>query len=397
LSPDASILAALGKDGTVRLWATREGRKIAELAHGKDIASGAFDPQGKKLATGSSDGVTKIWNLSTLQSDTPIVLTKQVHEITRLAFSPSGDRLVAVLADLTGRVWDAASGELLLTLADGAAADQEPKQGSISAVAYSSNGQYIATGKEGATVLWDAATGKKLGAGRTTYDTPILALSFSADGRRLLSAGIDWQTWVGEVPSMRTIKYIDTMTYEPFAYDAAGDLMVTTAYGVQLNDATTGRQVGMLDGEFETASLSANGAHLYATNKDGKAYVWSLPLRGAKRIAEARRLVPRCLTTLQLESAGLDPAPPRWCISGPDHVNEKDPAKWEGKWPYQTLEWREWLVARDRGESPQLPNLPGGGPPSPHPEVQQGKPPDAASAPETALPPDDKPNSSSFP
>jgi hypothetical protein len=71
----------------------------------------------------------------------------------------------------------------------------------------------------------------------------------------------------------------------------------------------------------------------------------------------ARRLVPRCLETLQREEAGLDPVPPRWCITGPDHVAEKDPSRWQGKWPYNRKEWHDWLLARDKGESPPWPNL----------------------------------------
>ena len=32
-----------------------------------------------------------------------------------------------------------------------------------------------------------------------------------------------------------------------------------------------------------------------------------------------------------------------------------DPAKWQPRWPYQSAAWRDWLVARQRGEHPPIP------------------------------------------
>jgi hypothetical protein len=60
--------------------------------------------------------------------------------------------------------------------------------------------------------------------------------------------------------------------------------------------------------------------------------------------------VPRCLTRSQREQFFLDAGPPRWCITGAAHLEDKDPARWTGKWPYQSRDWRLWLAAKDRGE-----------------------------------------------
>lgn len=104
-------------------------------------------------------------------------------------------------------------------------------------------------------------------------------------------------------------------------------------------------------------AISGDGTRLLSAELKGKIFVWTLPARGPARVTAARQAVPRCLTTLQLETAGLDPVPPRWCITGPEHVAEADPSKWNGKWPYRTQDWRNWLAARDRRETPPWPNI----------------------------------------
>ncbi len=78
-------------------------------------------------------------------------------------------------------------------------------------------------------------------------------------------------------------------------------------------------------------------------------------VRSAALCPNGARVVPRCLTPEQLDAAFLPPEPPRWCVTGPGNEAETDPALWEPKWPYHTPEWRDWLVARDRGEDPPLP------------------------------------------
>ncbi len=72
-------------------------------------------------------------------------------------------------------------------------------------------------------------------------------------------------------------------------------------------------------------------------------------------VDRAKRLVPRCLGPKQREAFYLAPEPDRWCITGPGREAERDPAKWQPKWPYDSPAWRDWLVGRDRGEEPKMP------------------------------------------
>ena len=53
--------------------------------------------------------------------------------------------------------------------------------------------------------------------------------------------------------------------------------------------------------------------------------------------------VPRCLTREQRERLFLAPEPPRWCIE-------------LAKQPYDTAEWKQWLVDKLAGKSPPIPD-----------------------------------------
>ena len=74
----------------------------------------AFSPDGKRIVTGSGDETVKVWDAETGQE----VLTLKGHAgaVISVAFSPDGKRIVSGSEDRTVKVWDAETGQELLAL-----------------------------------------------------------------------------------------------------------------------------------------------------------------------------------------------------------------------------------------------------------------------------------------
>ena len=170
---------------------------------GQFVTTASFDHEGNLLATTSlgprmtpKDANTIIWDWRHHR------IVSTIDTFARLAtFDPSGNRL-ATTRWVEGKVeiWDARTGKKLATIATPAL---------VSAIAFSPDGDTLATGNEDGTItLWDTETGVQemlLRASRTVIDD----VAFSQDGAKLASNGPDGivRVWALEIDDLVAIAH----------------------------------------------------------------------------------------------------------------------------------------------------------------------------------------------
>src|SRR5262249_44470785 len=123
-------------------------------------------------------------------------LTGISYGVTALAFSPDGARIASGSADTTLKVWDAGTGEELLSLVG--------HTGGVRAVGFSPEGSRIASASEyGPVKVWDASTGQELACSDPSTSWGTTGLVWSPSGSRVVwASGATVKVWdasTGEV------------------------------------------------------------------------------------------------------------------------------------------------------------------------------------------------------
>ncbi len=192
-NPAGTILASGSLGDSFKIWNAKTGDKIAQLDAGLDGFPGsmAWSPDGTRLATIAWWGEIRIWDANTWQT-----VYRLPHEVGNewapdgqrgLAWSPMGDRLAGRLGGWV-LVWDTKTGRERLVFRAHVA--------NVRCVAWSPDGSRLATGSEDHTIkIWNADSGEDMLTLRANDTKTILSLSWSPDGKILASGGPSLKLW----------------------------------------------------------------------------------------------------------------------------------------------------------------------------------------------------------
>ncbi|MGB3516780.1 MAG: protein kinase [Elainellaceae cyanobacterium] len=272
-SADERYLATASQDQTVQLWDGQE-NEARVLSHGEAIQAIAFSGDGSQLVTAGASTVT-VWDVV---SGERLAERRRPTRITAMAVHPNQAQVA--IASVDGQVdlwrWDGAESALI------------QQDSPVQAIAFSPDGQVIATGSPDRTArLWDVATQTEVR--RWLHAHSVVQVVFSQDGQRLVTA-------------------------------TGSPLPLRQGHSAQVWDVQTGEAIAQVahQGNITDVALSDDGTLLATASFDRTAQVWDLTQNTLVAQVQHQEAVMGVTLTQgrQLGTASLDNTAQLWELVG---------------------------------------------------------------------------------
>ena len=288
--PDGSHFITASDDYTARIWDAYTGKQLLSLTgHEGPVTSVAFFPDGRKVLTGSEDETSRVWDANTgeqllrlkgsrilyddidFYDDSDIFMNRSVR--IRAALSSDGRFIVATSDDKIARIWDAVTGEHLLSL--------EADKGKVLRAEFSPDEKRIVTSSDGDLVrIWNANTGEKL-LGFEGENLCAAGAVFSPNGQYIVTVSSDnilriWDTRSG-VQQQKLKGHTKSVNDIVFSLDCQRIVSVSTDTTARIWDISTGKQIYCCKGHIDSVNsviFSPDGQCIVTTSNDNTARVW---------------------------------------------------------------------------------------------------------------------------
>jgi WD40 repeat protein/tetratricopeptide (TPR) repeat protein len=234
-SPDSNTIASANSDSTISIWSIKSKKidllavnpqlqedlqelKVNEISifkgHTKQVNSIEFSPNGKYLVSGSDDNIVKLWDMKGKKIDelSPNGNSKEdksSESIKRVRFSPRGTHTISA----------SSSGQIKLWNLNENTVRSQTGQGTVTTLAFSGNGQYIASNSYGIIKIWDYSL-RELQSFKG-HDSLVNDISFAIDNQKIISGSADksikiWKIDTATFPSEDAhTGFVNSISFSP--------------------------------------------------------------------------------------------------------------------------------------------------------------------------------------
>ena len=291
-------------NGEIQLWDPKTGKQLsifkghgrsAGMWDGRQVLALAFSPDGTKLASGSKDNTTRLWDSN---NDEWIILQEKYTGYglapwtNVVAFSPDGKMLASGSTNKTVQLWDTITGEPLATLTG--------HVNGITALAFSPDGTTLASGStDGAIRFWRPGTGAPLPPHITGHIASVRAATFFQESSTLVSVAFNGEItfWNLKTPQKYTVHtaghqdWLATLAFSPdgtklASVRASGNVIFSPGFNhalwsagssIRLTDVSTGSELATLT-DIKTPShltFSPDGKTVACSSEGKRIHLWN--------------------------------------------------------------------------------------------------------------------------
>ncbi len=279
LAPGGGTVLASGKGGT-KIWDVAAKTPVSKFLPGAKFTQAAFSSDGKRFVTLDPEGL-RLWDLAVK----PLAgrLLGPGAKVEQIAFSPSGQCVVALLGGDQLRCWDAATGAEV-------AAGKQIGNPTWDAPVVSPDGRRVATYRFKKTLqIWNVVGGNTALI-QFPQTANVVHAAFSPDGQRLAIATADGtvRVWNAKTAEPLTPPLVHGQFLHLTGFSLDGRALVTAGSdgAARVWDASTAQPLTALLHQAEPiagASFSPDGNRLATISKGGIVHLWDLR-------ADARRV-----------------------------------------------------------------------------------------------------------
>ncbi|MFB8789975.1 MAG: NB-ARC domain-containing protein [Potamolinea sp.] len=200
-SPDGRYLASAGDDYFVKLWDVETGQCLQTYkGHTYSVNSVAFSPDGKIIASCSQDATIRLWEVDPVGKMTSPPTPLLRGEGSKSLSPPFPEQKSLLFPPLVGEGregWEGGPGGLGQLIGH---------QGRVWSIAFSSDGQTLASGGEDCKIrLWDIAT-RNCREEWVAHERWVRSVVFSPDGQILASSSYDQTIKLWDIKTKQCLK-----------------------------------------------------------------------------------------------------------------------------------------------------------------------------------------------